>query len=286
MPDLSIITTCKGRLAHLQQTLPLMAGQGRDCEVIVVDYGCPDGTAAWVVAHFPEVKIVEVRAETAFHIARARNLGAQAAVSPWLMFVDADVLLAAGFAAYMRPLLAPGCYYRPAPLTPDTWGSMLVSRDDFLAVGGYDEVLRDWGGEDDDLYHRLDAFAKLSLVSFPGSMVTALTHDDAARTRFFGESDRWFSHRINALYLHIKYDLTLLAGGQTPDCAVLLSVYEEVRRTVRQAAAREAQRMHFTVGLPARPSVPLRLSCLSRTLIYDLELLPGGAFKAADPTAS
>jgi len=286
MPDLSIITTCKGRLPHLQQTLPLMVAQGGDCEVIVVDYGCPDETSAWVTARFPEVKIVQVMAETAFHIARARNLGAQAAVSPWLMFVDADILLPPGFAAYMRPLLAPGCYYRPAPLTPDTWGSVLVSRDDFLALGGYDEVLRDWGGEDDDLYHRLDAFARLSLAAFPGSMLKALTHDDAARTRFYGESDRWLSQRINACYLYIKYDLTLLAGGQTPDPAVLLSIYEEVRRTVRQAARREAQRVHFTVVLPARPSVPLRLSRLSRTLIYDLELLPNGTVKTADSPAS
>lgn len=286
MPGLSMITTCKGRLAHLQRTLPLMAAQGGDCEVIVVDYGCPDGTAAWVANHFPEVKLVEVRGETAFHVARARNLGARAAQAPWLMFVDADVLLPPGFAAYMRPLLAPGCYYRPAPLTPDTWGSLLVSRDAFLAVGGYDEVLRDWGGEDDDLYHRLDAFAKCAPNSFPGSMVTALTHDDTARTRFFGESDRWLSQRINVFYLHIKYDLMLLAGGQTPDPAVLLSVYEEVRRTVRQAAARDAQRVHFTVGLPVRPSVPLRLSSLSRTLIYDLELFPDGGVKTTDPPAS
>lgn len=286
MPGLSLITTCKGRLAHLQRTLPLMAAQGRDCEVIVVDYACPDGTAAWVADHFPEVKIVQVRGETSFHVARARNLGVRAAQAPWLMFVDADVLLPPGFAAYMRPLLAPGCYYRPAPVTTDTWGSLLVSRDDFLAVGGYDEVLRDWGGEDDDLYHRLDAFAKCALATFPGSMVTALTHDDATRTRFLGESDRWLSQRINVLYLHIKYDLTLLAGGQSPDPAVLLSVYEEVRRTVRQAAARDAQRVHFTVGLPARASVPLRLSRLSRTLIYDLELFPDGFVKTAAPPAS
>lgn len=279
MPGLSIITTCKGRLAHLRQTLPLMVAQGEDCEVVVVDYNCPDGTAAWVADHFPQVKLVQVRNEAAFHVARARNLGAQAAQAPWLMFADADILLSPGFAAQMRPLLAPGCYYRPAPVTSDTWGSLLVSRAAFVAVGGYDEVLSDWGGEDDDLYHRLEAFAKCALTSFPASMLAALTHDDAMRTRFFGESDRWLSQRINVFYLHIKYDLTLLAGGQTPHPSVLLSVYEEVRRTVRQAAARDAQRVHFTVGLPARPSVPLRLSHLSRTLTYDLELLSDGTVR-------
>lgn len=88
------------------------------------------------------------------------------------------------------------------------------------------------------------------------------------------------------LYLHIKYVLTLLAGGQTADPTVLLSICKEVWRTVRQAARREAQRVRFTVVLPAMPSVPLRLSRLSRTLIYDLELVPGGAVIMADPPAA
>ncbi len=43
-PKFSIITTCKGRLEHLKQTLPAMLAQ-KDSEVIVVDYSCPHGTA-------------------------------------------------------------------------------------------------------------------------------------------------------------------------------------------------------------------------------------------------
>ena len=45
-PRASIITTCKGRLHHLRRTLPCMLAQGCDFayEVVVVDFGCPQGT--------------------------------------------------------------------------------------------------------------------------------------------------------------------------------------------------------------------------------------------------
>ena len=43
--------------------------------MIVVDYGCPDGTEAWVKQNFPEVKVVKVEDDPGFSISRARNLG-------------------------------------------------------------------------------------------------------------------------------------------------------------------------------------------------------------------
>ena len=51
MPLLTLVTTCKARLAHLQQTLPQMMAQTRhddaggsdDVRCIVVDYDCPEG---------------------------------------------------------------------------------------------------------------------------------------------------------------------------------------------------------------------------------------------------
>jgi hypothetical protein len=49
----SLITTCKGRLAHLKETLPAFLAQGAGCEVIVVDYDCPEGAATWVNANHP-----------------------------------------------------------------------------------------------------------------------------------------------------------------------------------------------------------------------------------------
>ena len=51
-PQFSIITTCKGRLDHLKQTLPAMLAQA-DAEVIVVDFSCPQDTAGYVERNLP-----------------------------------------------------------------------------------------------------------------------------------------------------------------------------------------------------------------------------------------
>ena len=70
---IAFVVTCKGRLHHLKETLPLIVKQEPD-EIVVVDYGCPDGTAAWVAVNFPRVKIVQFDSPS-FNVSHARNLG-------------------------------------------------------------------------------------------------------------------------------------------------------------------------------------------------------------------
>jgi glycosyltransferase involved in cell wall biosynthesis len=74
----AIVTTCKSRLDHLKQSLPNMISQGAH-EVIVVDYDCPEGTAAWVEKHHPGVRVVRATDPIGFCLSRARNLGIAAA---------------------------------------------------------------------------------------------------------------------------------------------------------------------------------------------------------------
>lgn len=273
MAAISFVTTCKGRLAHLQQTLPRMVAQGADCEVVVVDYDCPDGTTNWVARHHPGVRRVEVTRQPGFHKARALNLGAKAASAPWLMFVDADILLAPDFAAQIRPLLILGRFLRPEPLVADAWGSCLVRRDDFLAVGGYDEVLQGWGGEDDDMYYRLQQFGGCFPATFSGDLLSALPHDDRARTRFYAVGNRWQSQRSNALYLNIKYDLTRLAGG-VPSRALLDVIYAEVKRATVQSTPAAGGRIQLRVHLAEGSLVPLQGATLEREILYTLQLRP------------
>ena len=117
MPRLTWITTCKGRLEHLRHTLPRVVAQP-DLACVVVDFSCPDGTADWVQKHHPQVTVVEAANEPGFSAPRARNLGAAAARTEWLGFFDADILLAADFSTAVLPLLRPGAFFRPTPVTP------------------------------------------------------------------------------------------------------------------------------------------------------------------------
>ncbi|HEY6898920.1 MAG TPA: galactosyltransferase-related protein [Rhodocyclaceae bacterium] len=271
MPALSLVTTCMGRLAHLQQSLPRMAAQA-DVECILVDYACPQQSGQWAAGNLPGVRVLRLEQAAHFSAAHARNLGAAQATAPWLAFVDADVLLADDFAADVAPLLQAGRYYRPAPLAPDLWGCCLVARDVFAHVGGYDEALQSWGGEDDDLYHRLRWLAGQQPGEFPAGLLDFISHSDAERIAHGDGAERWLSQRANALYLHIKYDLMAVMQRAELDLGQRQALYREVRRTVLGSGASNAR---VEIRLPPELKVPLSGWGIRRTWLFDLERIPG-----------
>lgn len=244
---LCYITTCKGRLHHLKQTLPRVVDQpGVAC--VVVDYACPDGTADWVQANFPQVSVVRVSGEPGFSASRARNLGASAADAPWLAFFDADILWAPQMARELIPRLQIGHYYRAQPFTFQTWGSIVCQRKDFEALGGYDEAFSGWGGEDDDLIARLSLLG-LTADGFPDALVGEISHEDEARVRFHSVKNLALQHRINHLYMQAKLDVMRLHGGPLPleTRQVLAS---EVTRAIREAAKTDQPSTTVAINFP------------------------------------
>jgi glycosyltransferase involved in cell wall biosynthesis len=209
-PEFTFITTCKGRLHHLQQTLPLTAGQPNS-ETIVVDYNCPQKTGDWVEQHYPQVKVVRVTDDEGFLKSRALNLAVQASRTPWLVFIDADILLVGDLLGWLRPRLAPGNFFRPEIEfeSMDKFGTFACHRDDFLNAGGYDELLRGWGMEDNDMYYRL-RLNGCKQNFYPAGFIKPIPHGDEERTQFSPYRNRWVSHMIASLYVQMKYDLHAL----------------------------------------------------------------------------
>ena len=208
--DLSFITVCKARLQYLKQTLPLLASQS-DVESIVVDYGCPQGTRQWVREHYPRVKIVAVDDDSGLCVARGRNLGAMAATTARLCFIDADIRVRDGFVSWVRQNWRPHHYFRALPPDRDIWGTMVCPANDFSSIGGYDEAFRGWGGEDDDLYMRLEDIG-CRPSGFPAELIEPIRHDDAERVAFYDIKDKWTSHRASHVYIAAKTDLTRILG--------------------------------------------------------------------------
>src|SRR6185369_6037579 len=99
--QVGFVTTCKGRLHHIQRTLPLIVAQ-LPKEVVVVDYGCPQSVGDWVETHFPNVTVVRVGDDPGFCLSRARNIGARQTSAPWICFTDADALITSGWTDWMR----------------------------------------------------------------------------------------------------------------------------------------------------------------------------------------
>jgi len=229
--ELTYITTCKGRLAHLKQALPRAVAVGLPC--VVVDYSCPEGSAQWLEAHFPQTTIVRAEGEAGFHAARARNLGAAAARTPWLAFFDVDVLLEPAFGEIVVPALTAGHFYRASPVTRQTWGSIICARDDFAAVGGYDETYRGWGGEDDDLIRMLLLSGRRP-AHFAASLVGEISHSDEVRTHFYEIQDLFLQQRINHTFMQVKFDMLRLLGKPLP-AAERKTVYEQIQTAILTA---------------------------------------------------
>jgi glycosyltransferase involved in cell wall biosynthesis len=133
------------------------SGSGRTVEVVVADNASTDATAE--IASLRGCRVVRVERR---RIAAARNGGAAAAAGEVLAFVDADSRIHPGtFAAVDRAMRDPRVIAGATGVRPDRWSPGIVAtwlllvpwvvvlridtgvvfcrREDFDAVGGYDE---------------------------------------------------------------------------------------------------------------------------------------------------
>jgi hypothetical protein len=243
---LTYVTTCKGRLDHLRQTLPRVAAQP-GFSIVVVDYDCPQQSGRWVSENVPEAHVVFVEGQAGFNLADARNRGGHAADTPWLAIFDADILIGESFFEEVSRSLTSGQYYRPAPVTLQTWGSVICERDAFLKVGGYDTAYEGWGGEDDDFYALLE-FAGIKAGSVDGRALSEIAHTDEMRTRFHSEGKKR-SHQRNQLYRMAKFDLMRLSRGFMP-LALRQQVYAQIKSKLDAQYAMGKSEMEVEIVLP------------------------------------
>lgn len=95
----TLVVPTRDREVVMRRTLPGYLRQGA-AEVVVVDDGSVDGTAAYLsqmaAAHPGDLRVV--RLETPAGLPAARNAGADAAVSPWVLYGEDDMIMLDGAA--------------------------------------------------------------------------------------------------------------------------------------------------------------------------------------------
>lgn len=205
MPKKTIkfITTCKGRLHHIKETLPLLAEQAEK-EIIVVDYSCPQKSGEWVEKNYPQAHIVRVNND-GFNVSDARNQGAHNVTSDFICFIDADVKVYPGFFEWLQDNLNPFCFYTIATSNGpnELFGTTIVPIHAYKLIQGYDVLFSGWGGEDDDLYYRLKT-SGFSQLKMPAHFFDSIKHDDAQRTQFYEIKDKTRHFYINRFYSSAK----------------------------------------------------------------------------------
>lgn len=237
MYDLTIVIPCKGRLHHLKRTLPYTLQQDvrATYRVLVVDYGCPDGTFDWIKSCYdPLLTCIKVNDNVdIFNLNRCRNLGIKYCDSRVVALLDADIAPPTYFASKALTFLGAygadylhyavdgesafhtfdGAYsYNPLPyqlegqypITPGPWAYMCSFMRPRVAelINGYDEGFQNWGYDDVDFKVRSDKAGVKDIII--GGQFTYLHHPEEESTRFYAEKDKAKSRAENRLRLEDK----------------------------------------------------------------------------------
>lgn len=199
----TIVTTCKGRVSHLEISVASWL-YVTPCPIVIVTDGCPEMTPAFRTALWDpdhRVRIIETGAAPSEHFSkpRALNLGAVHAGTEDLLFLDADTLLFSAFWDwYVKRVTLDALFIvPPSPERKDLTGILGVARCEYLVVGGADGGMVGWGSEDLDLRLRLYLARKLRVIDIPPEFVASIPHDDLRRTRYYAEQDKMASHQRN-----------------------------------------------------------------------------------------
>ncbi len=223
---ISFCTTCKGRLHHLKETLPKNLSDNADyphVEFVILDYGCPDGTAKWVKDTFPEeiksgkILVAEFPSANGFYYPHAKNIAHRIAAeqgkfqgdpSHILCNVDADNSTGKGFATYIAQYFNGGAgtflcndaatkrVFRledkgvTHPRGRGCGGRIAVRKEDFYSIRGYDESFtKGWGPDDTYLVRRL--MRRLICIPdiIPTHFLDSIPHENDERVKFAPDAD-------------------------------------------------------------------------------------------------
>jgi hypothetical protein len=244
---------------------------------IVVDAECPDGTAGWVAANHPAAHVVKLPDSAIFNLSRARNAGLAAVTTPWVCFIDADILLAPDFWGQIRPRLAPGQFYgfRNTREKYGITGTVIAETTTVLKFGGYDEAIKGYGGEDYEFYDSLTRLGSVRTVLEDSIITGVLQHGAQARTQYYEQKDTRFTIVVNGLYRILKKHVRNADPHIDFNLPQRQKIYAEALRTVERARDSGEQQIEIDVPLPPDPIIYKPYAELDQVLTLKLRLKTG-----------
>lgn len=214
-PRIAFCTTAKGRLQHVEQTLPRNLADNADYPnlvIVLVDYQSDDGLADYIRrAHQADLesgRLVYYRYDDAptFRMAHAKNMAHRLALAEGariLANIDADNFTGPGFASAVAAKFRTAADEDEAIFLrcrdnhrgpggsaaertpPGCHGRIVVTAGAFLQAGGYDEYFAGWGPDDLDFAMRLLRLGYMR-HGLDRSFRVAIKHNDKLRFSKYG----------------------------------------------------------------------------------------------------
>lgn len=212
---ISFCTVCMNRLHHLRHTLPKNIEDNisyPNIEFIVMDYSSTDGLEDWMkkemAAYIDKGILTYYRYTIADYFDRghSRNMMFKLASGEILCNVDADNYIGENFAVYVNSVFTAENDIFLIPDTKmqyyyirDAFGRLCTRKTDFISIRGYDEKMKGYGFEDNDLYDRLSHLGKRESVIKDIRYLNAIKHENNDRI-----ANEFFTHYLDSLYIHYE----------------------------------------------------------------------------------
>ncbi|MBK6266513.1 glycosyltransferase family 2 protein [Marivirga sp. S37H4] len=165
--SISFCTNCMNRLYHLRHTMEENINANSDygaVEFVLVNYNSRDGMHEWARKHLSKyidqgiLNYYHTKDPQYFHMSKAKNLAHKLAGNEIVCNLDGDNYTGKDFAFYINYLfneygLDNIFHFKKAPYW-GTEGRIVLSRKNFVRLGGYDESFHPAGHQDHDLIFR------------------------------------------------------------------------------------------------------------------------------------
>jgi len=157
---ISLITAVKNRSEYLKKSLTTWLKYDEIGEVIIVDWSSSESIIPLIESFGDDrINLAVVPNQKYWILSEAYNLAARLTTKNKILKLDSDVLIVNDF--FEECKLEDGIFFTgnwmQARNKNETHlnGSLFISRNDFFKANGYNEYIKKYGWDDDDLYNRL-----------------------------------------------------------------------------------------------------------------------------------
>lgn len=185
----AIVAACRNRQDTLKKVLPTwLAVDGVD-DIIIVDWASDPPLKSIVQPdRDPRLKLFRVNDESSWVLSRAYNLALNQTEMEYIIRTDCDYMLEPDIlSAHALNMTHEGFYSGNWNLARDENevhlnGAMVMKKEIFWNVGGYDERIQTYGWDDEDLYTRLRA-SNIDKLNMSYDHVSHVSHGDGSRAQ-------------------------------------------------------------------------------------------------------